>query len=168
VATLASLSAPAVRSARRLARGTVLSTVDASLSTLDAVLRSPLAQEVIDRVLASALAEDVLERLVGRAVDSPDAERLVGRVIDSRLVDMAMLQLLESDGLWVLVEQIAQSPAVTDAISQQGVGFADQMAGVVRDRSRIADDRLERLGRRLARRAPRDAAPPGSAPAPGP
>ena len=41
-----------------------------------------------------------------------------------------MLELLENDGLWVVVEEIAQSPAVTAAIGQQGVGFANQ-AGMV-------------------------------------
>ncbi len=172
------------------ARWTLLSALDVALSALDAAVSSPVAEEALERIRASAVADDVLERLVGRAVDSPaaerlvgravdspaaerlvgravdspGAERLVGRVIDSRMLDAAMLQLLESDGLWVLVEKIAQSPAVTAAISQQGLGFADQMAGVVRDRSRTADDRLERLVRRLARRAPRDVAPAGNGP----
>ena len=164
--TLASLGAPAFRSVRHLGGRTFLSALDAGLSTLDLALNSALAREAIDRILASPLAEDVLERLVGRAVDSPDAERLVGRVIDSRLVDAAVVQLLESDGLWVLVEQIARSPAVTAAISQQGVGFANQMAGVVRDRSRTADDQLEGIVRRLSRRARRDSGPQDRGPAP--
>jgi len=60
--------------------------------------------------------------------------------------------LLESDELWLLVDEIAGSPSVTRAISQQGVGFADQVAGVVRRRSERADARLERAAHRLVRR----------------
>jgi hypothetical protein len=147
------------------ARRVVLGGLDATLSGLDSALTSPLAQEVLDRILASAFADDLLDRIVSRIDDSPEAERLVGRVIDSRLVDVAMLQLLESEGLWTLVDQIARSPAVLEAVSSQGVGFANQMAGVVRDRSRMADDRLETLVRQVARRGRRaDVPPPGAGP----
>jgi hypothetical protein len=41
---------------------------------------------------------------------------------------------------------------VTAAISHQSVGFAEEMAGVVRDRSQKADARVERIARRLFRR----------------
>jgi hypothetical protein len=41
---------------------------------------------------------------------------------------------------------------VTEAISRQGMGLADQMAGVVRERSNRADDRIERGMRRLFHR----------------
>jgi hypothetical protein len=146
-------------------RWVLLSTLDATLSGLDAALNSPLAQEAVGRILASPLTDDVWERIVGGVLESPDAERVLARVIDSRMVESVMLQLLESDGLWILVEEIAQSPAVTAAISQQGVGFANQMAGVMRDRSRTADDRLERLVRRLARRRPRVVSPASDEPA---
>ena len=144
------------------ARLVVLSAVDATLVGLDSAVTSPLAREIGERIRGSALSE-VMEPLVGRAIDSPEAERLVGRVIDSRVIDAAVRQLLETDALWVVVDEIAQSPAVTEAISRQGVSFADQMAGVVRQRSRSADDRLENLARRFARRSG-TAAPPGAEP----
>jgi hypothetical protein len=41
---------------------------------------------------------------------------------------------------------------VTEAITQQGAGFADQVAAEVRDRSRSVDARLERGAWRLLRR----------------
>jgi hypothetical protein len=85
-------------------------------------------------------------------LESPQAERLVARVIESRLLDEAVTRLLESEELWLLVDEVARSPSVTEAISHQGVGFAEQMAGVMRDRSRTADARVERLARRLLRR----------------
>ena len=55
--------------------------------------------------------------------------------------------------MWALIDVIAQSPAVTDAITQQGAGFADQVAAEVRERSRSLDARLERGAWRLLRRA---------------
>ena len=95
-----------------------------------------------------------------QALDSPAMERLVGRVIQSKLLDEAVARLLESEELWLLVDEIARSPAVTEAITQQSLGFADQVAGGVRARSRTMDDWLERKARRALRRGPA----PGSEP----
>jgi hypothetical protein len=148
------------------ARALVLSATDATLSTLDAALTSPLAREVGERIRTSPLAVDVLEPLILRAIDSPGAERLIRELVDSRLTAAFLRELPDAAELWALVEEIAQSPAVTEAISRQGLSFADQMAGVVRKRSQNADDRVERLARRLARRPPRDVAPPDPTPAP--
>jgi len=67
-------------------------------------------------------------------------------------MDEAVARLLESDDLWVLVDEIARSPSVTDAISHQGMGFADQVAAAVRERSLRADARLEHAARRLVHR----------------
>jgi hypothetical protein len=167
VATLASLSAAALRPAvdvGRLARHsfagparwTVLSALDAALSSLDAALTSPLAAEVGERIRTSAIAVDVLQPLLQRTIDSPEAERLMRNVVDSRVVSGLLNELPDNDELWALVDEIAQSPAVTEAISRQSLSFADQMAGVVRKRSLSADDRVERLARRLAHRRQRE------------
>jgi hypothetical protein len=137
---------------------------DLSLAGLDVVLASRLAREGVDRVIGSTLVEQTatrvlegpeLERVIEQALESPAMERVVGRVIESRLLDEAVDRLLESEELWVLVEEIARSPAVTDAITQQSAGFADQVAGGVRARSRTADDWVERVVRRALRREPR-------------
>lgn len=147
---------------------------DLSLAGLDVVLASRLAREGVDRIVGSALVEQTatrvlegpeLERVVEQALESPAMERVVGRVIESRLLDEAVERLLESEELWVLVEEIARSPAVTDAITQQSFGFADQVAGGVRSRSTAADDWLERVARRVLRRKPRPAGGGGESPA---
>jgi hypothetical protein len=72
-------------------------------------------------------------------LESAAAERLVARVIESGLLDEVVHRLVESEDLWLLVEEIARSPAVTDAITRQSGGFADQVANGVRARSRSAD-----------------------------
>jgi hypothetical protein len=106
-----------------------------TLAALDATLASDTAAQAVDRIVRSALVE-----------------RAVGRVFETRVLDDVVARLLESEDLWLLVDEIARSPAVTEAIGTQSLGFADQIAGVVRDRSRTADDRVERAARRVLRR----------------
>jgi hypothetical protein len=106
-----------------------------TLAALDATLASDTAALAVDRIVRSDLIE--------RAVD---------KLFDTRVLDEVVTRLLESEDLWLLVDEIARSPAVTEAIGSQTVGFADQIAGVVRDRSRTADDRVERAARRVLRR----------------
>src|SRR6478672_4303338 len=136
-----------------------------ALRSLDAVLASRLARTAADHVLASPLAEHVLDAaLRGPLIDELASDvarhRVVQRIVDplvieSDVVDETVARLLESEELWFMVDEIARSPAVTEAISHQGAGLADQVAGVFRDRSRHADARLERFARRALRRGPR-------------
>ena len=164
-------AAGAVALARNAAEDTVLWTFDRLLASrvanelVDTLLASGIVERAVDQAFRDGIAEAVtdrlldgpeLERIADQVVDSPATERVVGRVMESRLVDDAVAKLLESDELWVMVDEIASSPAVTEAIGRQSIGFADQVAGVVRDRSANADDRVERAARRLLRRRPRE------------
>jgi hypothetical protein len=127
-----------------------------TLATLDAVLASRVGEEAVDRVLDSELAKRAIARAVERVAD----EMGEGPALDSPAMDRLVARLLESEELWLVVDEIAQSPAVTEAITRQSVGFADQVAGQVRDRSRSADARLERAARRVLRRPPNGPASP--------
>jgi hypothetical protein len=113
-----------------------------------------LSEGVVEQTTARVLEGPELERVVAAALESPTVERLIGRAMQSRLLDETVVRLLESDDLWLLVQEIARSPAVTAAITQQSVGFADQVAGGVRARSRNADAWLEQRARRMLRRRP--------------
>ena len=88
-------------------------------------------------------------------------ERVVAKALDSRLLDSSVARVLASEELWLVVEEIARSPAVTAAITQQGAGFADQLVGEVGDRSRRADAWLERVAHRMLHRHPATAAESG-------
>jgi hypothetical protein len=115
-------------------------------------------RRAIDRLLDSGeleqlLASPRLQALVEQVLDSDGAKTLVDTFFSSGLFDRFVEALLASDGLWHLVDVIADSPAVTAAISQQGLGFADQVGAEVRRRSRRADDRLEHIVKRLTRQA---------------
>jgi hypothetical protein len=121
-------------------------------SLVDALGKAIADHGVVER-LATPIAESgAVERLVGEALESRVTEQLAARAIDSELMDQIVERLLASDDLWMLVDEIAASPAVTAAISRQGMGLADQFAGVVRERSTRADDRIENSLRRLLHR----------------
>jgi hypothetical protein len=123
----------------------------AMLAVVDAVVASPYAERALDHVLESRLAE--------HAVESPGMERMVAQVIESRLLDEVVARLLECEELWILVDEIAESPAVTAAITQQSLGFADEIADDINQRTRRADAIAERAARRLLRRGARVGAP---------
>jgi len=151
---------------------------------LDRAEAAGVPEQVADRLLADGVAEHVvsrlldgpeLERIVEAALDNPGVERLVAQIVRSRLleetvaqvIDGAVVALPESAAMWSLIDVIAQSPAVTEAITQQGAGFADQVAGEMRKRSRDVDARLERGARRLFRRRRATESPGEAPPAPG-
>jgi hypothetical protein len=131
-----------------------------------------LAQGIADQIATRLLAGPELERILERALESPGMVRLVDRIVESpllehtisRVVDDVVGDLPSSEAMWALIDVIAQSPAVTEAITQQGFGFADQVAEEVRERSRSLDARLERGAWRLLRRRART--PPAGGPVP--
>jgi hypothetical protein len=145
---LGGIAATALRPASGVLALGLRAAEDTALWTFDQLLASRIANELVDAILESGQ----LERIADQVVDSPAVERVVARVMDSRLVDDTVARLLESEELWVMVDQIASSPAVTEAIGRQSIGFADQVVGEVRVRSARADERVERIARRLLRR----------------
>ena len=97
------------------------------------------------------LASTRLQAIVAQVVESDGATQLIDTFFDSGLFDRFVDRLLASDGLWRLVDVIAASPSVRAAVSQQGLGFADQVGEAVRARSRKGDRRIERAADRLRR-----------------
>jgi hypothetical protein len=127
------------------------------------MLTDALESPGVQRMLAEALDSPATERLLAEALDSPGMQRLVDRALESRLTDELLTRILEdvtvrlaaSQGLWTLIDEVAASPAITEAITQHGVGFADQVADEVRGRTRNADAWMENVARRVLRRRAR-------------
>jgi hypothetical protein len=153
---------PVTQAARWMERDARDRSGRAALAALDGMLALPYVGEAIERIVASALDSPRAERIVTMLTESRLADEAVGRVMERTLA-----RLPQSDALWALIDEISRSPAVTDAIAQQGRGFADQVADDVRDRSRDVDARLERAVQRMLRRKPRPA-PAGGPEAPEP
>lgn len=125
-------------------------------SLVDSLAKALVDHDVVERLATPIARSGAVERMVGEALESSVTEQLAARAIESELMDQIVERLLASDDLWILVDEIAASPAVTAAISRQGVGLADQFAGVVRERSTRADDRIESSLRRLLHRDGRE------------
>ncbi len=114
-----------------------------------------LALDTLDALLTSDAIDLVLERIEAAGV----AQRVAQRILEDGIAEQVVTRLLESEELWVLVDEIARSPSVTEAITHQSAGFVDQVTDTVRDRSREADAWVERAARRLRRRRAEPRAP---------
>ncbi len=107
-----------------------------------------LALDALDALLTGDAIDLVLERIEAAGV----AQRVAQRILEDGIAEQVVTLLLESEELWVLVDEIARSPSVTEAITHQSAGFVDQVTDTVRDHSRDADAWVERAARRLRRR----------------
>jgi hypothetical protein len=154
-----------------VARDTTGRAAEAALDGIaDRLLQGGLAERFVSRLLDAP----ELERLLATMLDNPGTERLVARAVRSQLTEATMAQLIEdaiarlpqTQAMWALVDEVARSEAVTDAITQQGLGMADEVAEDLRERSRDADAWLERAARRVLRRRGGGAAGAGGMPAP--
>jgi len=99
-----------------------------------------LDSQLFQSLLADALDSEQVQTALTRALETEGAEHLVDTLFESGLVDEFVDRLLTSKELWRLVDEIAASPAVTAAVTQQSLGFADQVGGELRSRARHADD----------------------------
>lgn len=122
---------------------------------IEAALRSALSSEGAARLVDALFDSRMLDRLVDAMFETGVLDRLMAELVDRGVLDRFFERLLASEGFWHMIDEVAASPAVTAAISQQGLGFADQVGEEVRTRSRKADDWVERAARRLTRRPPR-------------
>ena len=129
--------------------------VDRALSSDGAgrLVNSGALWSLIDTAIASDGAERMLHSsalwiLIDKALESENAEGLVAKLFDSGLADQFVDRLLTSKAMWRLVDEVAASPAVTAAVTQQGLGFADQVGGELRARARQADDWILHKARR--------------------
>lgn len=163
---LTSIPGRAAAAAMRPAIGAMGAAVTVGLNLERRAVDRVLNSAEVERILIAVFNSDRVQAGLQGALESDGARRVVDTFFDSGLLDQLLTRLPESDALWRLIDEIAGSPAVTAAISQQGLGFADQLTGEVRQRSRKADDWLERTARRLAHRhqKPPPAAPEASRP----
>lgn len=124
-------------------------------ASLERALQSDNVKRLVDRLFDSGL----LDQVIARMFDSGLLDRVIDRMFESGAIDRLLERLLADDALWQMIDEIAASPSVTAAISQQGLGFADQVGYEVRARSRKADDWVERAARRLMHRPTRTLPP---------
>jgi hypothetical protein len=135
--------------------GAVEAAAEASLSLERRAVNRVLESEELERVVIVAINSAHIQAALKQALESDGAAQLVDSLFASGFIDRFFERLLASESLWHLIDEIAGSPAVTAAVSQQGLGFADELGDEVRSRSRKADDWMERAARRLIGRSQR-------------
>lgn len=164
-------SGAAARVAERLLEDGTVEQIAARITQgpeLGRMLATALQSDQVQRALTDSLESEAAVRLLERLARSPGSDRLVAAVLASPLPEQLVSRLLESEQLWVLVDEITQSPAVTAAITQQGRGFVEEVADRARERSRTADAWLVDLVRRRRRMTPSAASKPAARPESGP
>src|SRR4051794_20099009 len=95
------------------------------------LVRYDVVERVVNQLPVRAAIDRTMDRLDEEAVPQLIADRvLASRVVEdpvTRMVEDVVGRLSASEALWTLIDDIAQSPAVSEAITQQSAGFADQI-----------------------------------------
>ena len=119
---------------------------------VDALARSLAEHRVLERVARPVLAAPDVEAALAEALEQERTRRIVEQALDSRLASQVADHLLRSPELDRVVEQIASSPAVRAALTQQTTSLVAEVAAGLRRRAERLDDRTERTARRWLRR----------------
>jgi len=144
VRTATQPAAAVVRSGMSTAPGQAArAEASALIEGLDAAGRKDLARVQAD-----------LNAALDRATD-----RFITDLLASQRAKQAIERVLESDELWNLVDRIANSPEVLNAVANASVGLTGVVADEARKRTVTADEFAERVARRVLRRAPREPQP---------
>ncbi len=137
--------------ARAIERRGRRAVADAVIAAADGWLRSP----ELERIVAAVVEHEGAERIADRVLDSPLARRVGRRAVEAGVVDALLDRLAERVPDLALIDDVAGSPAVGDAIAVQSRSAVTDVVDGVRDGAAQADDWLERIARRaVGRRGP--------------
>ena len=129
---IAGLGARAATTTLKPIVGVVEAAAGAGLNLERRAVNRVLESDELERVVIVAINSVHIQAAFKQALESEGAAQLVDSLFDSGFIDRFFERLLASESLWHLIDEIAASPAVTAAISQQGLGFADQVGDQVR------------------------------------
>jgi len=132
------------RIAARVLRGPLETAVEDLLSApevgriLDRALSGPLPEE-----LARSMARhQVLDRVVRKLAVDGELERLLDAALASPRTRTLLDQALASDQMRHVVERVAGGPEIRAALAVQSAGFADEVAGGLRETAADLDGRV--------------------------
>jgi hypothetical protein len=120
-----------------------------------------IAERAIENALSASLPEvltrmlvehRVIERVAAELAADGTLERLLDESLQSRFAHSAAARLGESEDVLLLVDAIARSEQVRQALQAQSTGLAEELADEARARTTRVDDALERGARALLRR----------------
>jgi len=133
---------------------------------LDRVVERVLASPAVDGVITKVLDSPSTDRIVTQVLASPGLERLIVTVMESRLIADLTDHVVHSAELQRVVSAVSQSPELRSAIAESSASLAGEVADQVRAKTVVADDRAERVARRLLRRKPLPRMGPPEPPSP--
>lgn len=134
--------------ARAIERRSRRAVADAVIATTDAWLSSP----ELERIVVAIVEHEGTERLADRILDSPLARRIGRQAVDAGMVDALLDRLAEREVFWALIDTVAGSAAVSEAIATQSRSAVTDVVDGVRDGAAQADDWLERIALRVVGR----------------
>lgn len=105
--------------------------------------------QAVERAMVRVLEGPVVQEAVEGALESDAVKKALLEAMDSELVDEVWKRLLASDQAQQLVERIAEAPEVRAAISAQGIGLVEDIGRTIGALARRADNRFERIARKL-------------------
>lgn len=132
------------RVAARVLRGPLETAVEDLLSApeigriLDRALSGPLPEELA----RSMSRHQVLERMLRKLAVDGELERLLDAALASPRTRTLLDQALASDQMQHVVERVAGGPEIRAALAVQSAGFADEVAGGLRETAADLDGRV--------------------------
>jgi hypothetical protein len=121
---------------------------DALIAAADGWLSSP----ELDRIVTAIVQHEGSGRIADRILTSPLARHVGRQAVDSGALDAVLDRLVEREAFWALVDVVAGSPAVGEAIGRQSRSAVTDVVDGLRDGAVQADDWLERVARRAVGR----------------
>lgn len=146
---------PAVPAFAVLVAGVVVEASAAAVQVVDRGVRigrhaSVRSRRLFDRVVTAAL-EPVLDRILPDVLARLDSGRDRGQLIDlvESIVDEVLPPVVDRALPEVLGRLSAEPEPMRELVWGQGAGMADEVAARVQDAARHADERVDRIARRL-------------------
>lgn len=120
----------------------------------EAIVRA-VENEATERALARIINGPVITQAVAEALRSQAVEEAVIETVESEMVDRIWARILHSDETELLIQRIAESPEIRDAIASQGVGLITDIGIEIRAVTARLDDWVESKLANLLKRDPR-------------
>jgi hypothetical protein len=122
----------------------------------DAVVRSLLEHHVVERTAAELAATADLDGAITAMLEHETTQRLVQAVLASpgldRMLAQATDRALGGPEVQRVIEHVASSPEIREALTRQNTTLAEEMVAGMRTRAETLDDAAERTVRGSLRR----------------
>jgi uncharacterized RDD family membrane protein YckC len=132
------------RVAARASRGPLEAAEEHLVPELSRLIDRALAQSLPEELVHSLVEHRVLERMAAEFAETGALDQAVENALASPHTQELTDRIVNSEQMRSAIREIVASPEVRKAVTQQTVGFVDELAGAIRARARRLDDRMDR------------------------